>query len=118
MIAALAAREPGGVPREGLCRSSWVAEIPKVLGDSSTVEQRTLTPLILVRIQVPQPIEVLIEFWFRTLDSCRVFTPVFADFVRFPFPARAGVLAGFPVSGRICRGSDDRLTQLGTRFED
>ena len=25
------------------------------LGDSSTVEQRTLTPLILVRIQVPQP---------------------------------------------------------------
>jgi hypothetical protein len=26
------------------------------LGDSSTVEQRTLTPLILVRIQVPQPL--------------------------------------------------------------
>ena len=26
-----------------------------LLGDSSTVEQRTLTPLILVRIQVPQP---------------------------------------------------------------
>src|ERR1700730_7420926 len=25
------------------------------VGDSSTVEQRTLTPLILVRIQVPQP---------------------------------------------------------------
>lgn len=28
---------------------------PRPLGDSSTVEQRTLTPLILVRIQVPQP---------------------------------------------------------------
>ena len=28
---------------------------PAALGDSSTVEQRTLTPLILVRIQVPQP---------------------------------------------------------------
>src|SRR5579872_967702 len=27
----------------------------RLLGDSSTVEQRTLTPLILVRIQVPQP---------------------------------------------------------------
>jgi hypothetical protein len=30
----------------------------KPLGDSSTVEQRTLTPLILVRIQVPQPNKV------------------------------------------------------------
>ena len=29
------------------------------VGDSSTVEQRTLTPLILVRIQVPQPTIVL-----------------------------------------------------------
>jgi hypothetical protein len=28
---------------------------PEKSGDSSTVEQRTLTPLILVRIQVPQP---------------------------------------------------------------
>lgn len=35
----------------------WVsAPHPRgMLGDSSTVEQRTLTPLILVRIQVPQP---------------------------------------------------------------
>ncbi len=32
------------------------------LGDSSTVEQRTLTPLILVRIQVPQPANSLISF--------------------------------------------------------
>jgi hypothetical protein len=29
---------------------------PAMLGNSSTVERRTLTPLILVRIQVPQPI--------------------------------------------------------------
>jgi hypothetical protein len=28
---------------------------PPLLGNSSTVERRTLTPLILVRIQVPQP---------------------------------------------------------------
>ena len=33
----------------------------KLLGDSSTVEQRTLTPLILVRIQVPQPKNSLIS---------------------------------------------------------
>jgi hypothetical protein len=31
----------------------------KELGDSLTVEQRTLTPLVLVRIQVPQPTHVL-----------------------------------------------------------
>src|SRR5258708_37650400 len=30
------------------------------MGDSSTVEQRTLTPLILVRIQVPQPLKSLL----------------------------------------------------------
>lgn len=29
------------------------------LGNSSTVERRTLTPLILVRIQVPQPLSLL-----------------------------------------------------------
>jgi hypothetical protein len=29
------------------------------LGDSSMVEQRTLTPLILVRIQVPQPTRMI-----------------------------------------------------------
>ena len=32
------------------------------MGDSSTVEQRTLTPLILVRIQVPQPFDFIDEF--------------------------------------------------------
>lgn len=30
--------------------------VSPLLGNSSTVERRTLTPLILVRIQVPQPI--------------------------------------------------------------
>ena len=36
-------------------KNTEVPEILNGLGDSSTVEQRTLTPLILVRIQVPQP---------------------------------------------------------------
>jgi hypothetical protein len=34
---------------------SNVAGRPNVLGNSLTVEQRTLTPSVLVRIQVPQP---------------------------------------------------------------
>ncbi len=38
-----------------------------LLGDSSTVEQRTLTPLILVRIQVPQPTHVPIS-----LDALKI----------------------------------------------
>ena len=36
-----------GLQIEGICKS--------LLGDSLRVEQRTLTPLVLVRIQVPQP---------------------------------------------------------------
>lgn len=39
-----------------------------LLGNSSTVERRTLTPLILVRIQVPQPFSLL---QFNNLASCR-----------------------------------------------
>ncbi len=35
---------------------SRVGFTTRLLGNSSTVERRTLTPLILVRIQVPQPI--------------------------------------------------------------
>ena len=36
--------------------SNQVIDLKGLLfGDSSTVEQRTLTPLILVRIQVPEP---------------------------------------------------------------
>src|SRR5262249_60348601 len=40
------------------CRGRQISlnAISGLLGDSSTVEQRTLTPLILVRIQVPQPL--------------------------------------------------------------
>src|SRR5262249_8408734 len=40
------------------CRGRQISlnAINGLLGDSSTVEQRTLTPLILVRIQVPQPL--------------------------------------------------------------
>ncbi len=32
------------------------------MGDSLMVEQRTLTPLVLVRIQVPQPLQIIKEF--------------------------------------------------------
>ena len=35
--------------------AGWFGAWVSWLGDSSTVEQRTLTPSILVRIQVPQP---------------------------------------------------------------
>ncbi len=41
------------------------------LGDSSTVEQRTLTPLILVRIQVPQPRNLPILLHLRSFHSWR-----------------------------------------------
>ncbi len=41
------------------------------LGDSSTVEQRTLTPLILVRIQVPQPNLRRRSQQGRALAACR-----------------------------------------------
>ena len=44
------ARPPGRLWR---CRCA--------LGDSSTVELRTLTPSILVRIQVPQPVSMPVE---------------------------------------------------------
>ncbi len=54
---------PASGPAKALRQSSS-------LGDSSMVEQRTLTPLILVRIQVPQPAKLLIllyfvSFWLR-----------------------------------------------------
>jgi hypothetical protein len=41
-------------PRSGLIASRRHAMIPRTLRDSSTAEQWTLDPLILVRIQVPQ----------------------------------------------------------------
>src|SRR5579863_4605081 len=61
-----------GRPASGACAelkpwlSSPVAS-SAILGDSSTVELRTLTPSILVRIQVPQPYNILIllDIYFR-----------------------------------------------------
>ncbi len=44
-----------GAPR--LQRTASLPASSAPLGDSSTVEPRTLTPLILVRIQVPQPLD-------------------------------------------------------------
>ena len=44
-----------------------------VLGDSSTVEQRTLTPLILVRIQVPQPTSLVSPFRFPGVKEVATF---------------------------------------------
>ncbi len=51
------------------------------MGDSSTVEQRTLTPLILVRIQVPQPVDTIEIFPFFRLDRNDRFESHFESYV-------------------------------------
>ena len=48
--------------------SPSVAPVRASVGDSSTVELRTLTPSILVRIQVPQPIEFVALFTVSAID--------------------------------------------------
>src|SRR6202040_2952085 len=56
---ALTALAPATRPRFGM-PESFFSFCGERVGDSSTVEQRTLTPSILVRIQVPQPYHLLI----------------------------------------------------------
>jgi hypothetical protein len=68
--------------------SVWICKPPKKLllinglvGDSSTVEQRTLTPLILVRIQVPQPIDITALSRLSPLEQLDHFGVHFGEFV-------------------------------------
>ena len=51
----------------------------QTLGDSSTVELRTLTPSILVRIQVPQPL-ILLHFLFFVAGRSGQFRNTFGEF--------------------------------------
>jgi hypothetical protein len=55
------ARRTGLVKPYADCKtgSQKPLKINPVLGDSLTVEQRTLTPLVQVRILVPQPLDFL-----------------------------------------------------------
>ena len=66
----------------------------RLLGDSSTVEQRTLTPLILVRIQVPQPISP--RAFAQNSPGLRGFLPEF-------------ICAGWPFCRALPRGDSQEL---------
>ncbi|CAH1673825.1 hypothetical protein CHELA20_51134 [Hyphomicrobiales bacterium] len=54
-----------------------------LVGDSLTVELRTLTPLVLVRIQVPQPIVIITFFAFSQLDRKRHFERILKNLFSF-----------------------------------
>ncbi|CAH1661599.1 hypothetical protein CHELA1G11_12357 [Hyphomicrobiales bacterium] len=58
-----------------------------LVGDSLTVELRTLTPLVLVRIQVPQPIVFIRFFAFSQLDRKRHFTGILQSLFTFRPPS-------------------------------
>src|SRR3984957_3772980 len=72
------------------------------LGDSSTVEQRTLTPSILVRIQVPQPLDLIAYFGDFTFAEIVCFGVHFGKLVANMFSAvfRRQAAAQRPFVGR------------------
>jgi hypothetical protein len=72
----------------------------RALGDSSTVEQRTLTPSILVRIQVPQP-NIFNALFVRLVAP----NEAVRGFVAHPFSAKGSIARKQIRPGSLTRAS-------------
>jgi hypothetical protein len=102
---------------EALAPRAWLRYSPKAharmaktraskrpLGDSSTVEQRTLTPSILVRIQVPQP-NIFNALFARLVAANEAVRSAVRGFVAHPFSAKGSIARKQIRPGSLTRAS-------------